>query len=217
MSCKRAEKGAEEEGYTVSGEPLTVSCRQLGQNSSWHTAPAPNPIARSCSGSRRSTPVNHWNGYAALRKVGGKRFSQYLIGVLPEVSAEADRIKSETPPGTGFRGDDPRHAWLSSQREVRIGIDRWAGRLFDTDEERLAWWDANRSKPPEEWLRANLDTLLDQVDRNVLWARWIAQEVLPDLPADPRGGFLLTKRGRASTAALPARGRVLHRVAHQAS
>ena len=199
------EKGTDEQSYTVSGKPVPVSIFNW-VNMLVVYGPRARPYDSVLLRIQKEQDVNHWSGYAAIRKVGGPEIVAFLIGVLPEVSAEADKITSETPPGTGFSSDDPRLAWISSQREVRFGIDRWAGRLFDTDEERLAWWDANRSKPPEEWLRANLDTLLDQVDRNVLWARWIAQEVLPDLPADPRGGFLLPKGGRAAAAAPPREG-----------
>jgi len=131
--------------------------------------------------------MNNWGGYAQLRKIGGLEILSYLFEVLPKISAEADAIRKKDGERAGYTSDDPRLAWLSSQREVRFGIDRWAGRLFDSDAEREAWWKENKTKPPEDWLLANLDILNKQVADNKLWAWGIAHEVLPDMPGYPFG------------------------------
>jgi hypothetical protein len=144
--------------------------------------PRARPFAASLLRIQQDQELNRWSGYALLRRIGGPEIVAYCIEVLPDVSKEAEHVRSITPEGTGFSSDDPEGWWFDSQREVRFGIDRWAGRLFETDAERYTWWEANREKSPETWLRDNLRTVVQQTDDNVLWARWIAYEILPDMP-----------------------------------
>jgi hypothetical protein len=65
--------------------------------------------------------LNNWGGFAVLGEVGGPEITRYLFECLPNV------------------GDD-------SLSTCRIAIDRCTGRRFQRDEERLAWWRANKSR-----------------------------------------------------------------------
>jgi len=133
-------------------------------------------------------PDANWTGMIdKLQKKDGLKILTSLFEALPKVSAQADRIRKTDGENARYTSDDPRLAALGSQREVRLGIDRWAGRVFDSDAEREAWWKENKTKSPEEWLLANLDILNEQVANDKLWAWAIAHDVLPDMPGYPYG------------------------------
>jgi hypothetical protein len=143
--------------YEFAGKPVPVLFGNWVAMIS-NYGPRARPYAATLLRIQKEQGRNNWSGYASLRKVGGPEVMTFLFEVLP-----------------GLRSGD-------AQREVRLGIDRWAGRVFDSDADRLAWWKANKSRPPQEWLAANLDVVAGQADTGVLWAGWIAREVLPDLP-----------------------------------
>ena len=154
-------------GYELEGKPVPVHYGNWTQMIADY-----GPRARSCAATllriQKEQGMNYWFGYAQLRKVGGVEIMSHLFEALPKSSAQK--------------------AWPDSQRKIRFGIDRWAGRVFDSDAERLAWWKANKEKSPEEWLSANLYTLNEQVASGKLWAWSIAIEVLPDMPGRPTWG-----------------------------
>ena len=122
--------------------------------------------------------------YIQLWKVGGPEILSFFFEVLPKVNAEAKRVPASVV-REGFNSEDPRGWWFDAQREARFGIDRWAGRVFDSDAERETWWKATKTKSSEERLFANLDVLNGQVadGKPLAWA--IAREVLPDMPGCP--------------------------------
>lgn len=177
----KMKKGRKQYSYEFAGKPVPVSFANW-VNMVSNYGPRARPYAATLLRIQKEQDRNYWSGYAELRKVGGPEVMSFLFDVLPKISAKAARISSGSDARGGFSSDDPRGWWLDSQREVRYGIDRWAGRVFDSDADRLAWWEANKGKPPQEWLAANLDVVAEQVDKGVLWAEWIAREVLPDLP-----------------------------------
>ncbi len=131
---------------------------------------------------QRQQAVNQWGFYAFLRDVGGPDIMAFFFERLPVVSAEVAKITQDPGTPKGFGSDDTRGWWFDSQREIQYGIHRWAGRLFATDAERLAWWKANQGRTPEQWLSDNLKTIAEQADKNILWAASISRRILPDLP-----------------------------------
>jgi hypothetical protein len=169
--------------YEIDGAPAPVSFLNWVHMVTEY-GPRARPYASTLLRLQKERPLNDWSGYSVLRKIGGPEIVAHFVSVLPKVGAEADKILGSPEAAKGFSSDDPRLWWVSSAREVRFGIDRWAGRIFETDAERLAWWEANKERSPREWLEANLETLAGQLDRNVKWARWTAYEVLPDLPGN---------------------------------
>lgn len=125
---------------------------------------------------------NAWGYYAWLREVSGDAIMDHLIEVLPRISVEVAALKADPKTPKGFANNDPRGWWYDSLREVQLAIDRWAGRQFPTDADRVTWWKANRGGSREQWLTKNLDVLVKQADANEHWAVWVAREVLPDAP-----------------------------------
>ena len=73
------------------------------------------------------------------------------------------------------------HATRTEQWPRTI-IDRWAGRTFASDDERRAWWQANRGRTDEQRLRDSLPTLATQADSRNAFANRIVEVVLPDAP-----------------------------------
>ncbi len=101
--------------------------------------------------------LDNWDGFAQLRQVGGAEIMAYYFQCLPKVQTH-------------------------SLREVQFGIDRWAGRRFESDAERLRWWEANSAKSQEDWLREGLPLVAAQADARNTWSHWIVEQMLPDLP-----------------------------------
>jgi hypothetical protein len=96
----------------------------------------------------------------------------------------------------------PRLAWLLTQVQIRCGIDRWAGRVFEADADRIAWWESNKTMTSEQQLRPNLALLVKQADEDTASARsaaqwWppddfavsLAREILPEAPVEGAGPF----------------------------
>jgi hypothetical protein len=69
--------------------------------------------------------LENWGGFALLGEVGGPEITHYLFACLP--NAQDDSLST-----------------------CRMAIDRCAGRSFQSDEQRLAWWKANQSRFEEE-------------------------------------------------------------------
>jgi hypothetical protein len=163
--------------YEVSGKPTFGWTKMVAAY-----GPRARPYATKMLRIQKEAGMNNCSGYAELRKIGGREILTFLFEALPKVSAEANSALEGSDAHKGFTSSDPRGWWIDSQREVRFGIDRWAGRLFDSDADREAWWNANKTKSPQEWLTANLDVLNAQVARRELWVMGMAHEILPDLP-----------------------------------
>jgi hypothetical protein len=103
----------------------------------------------------------NWGYVEQLAGVGGKQAMQHFVQCL---------TATRTPMSLHFS---------------RVGIDRWAGRCFSDDAQRLAWWQANKDKSEEQWLRDSLPILAAQFDAgtNVLCAG-ILPAVLPECPCE---------------------------------
>lgn len=69
-----------------------------------------------------------------------------------------------------------------SKVSLRQIIDRWAGRHFDSDDDRKAWWRDNREVSDEDRLRASLPLLVAQTDERNPAANSIVMVILPDAP-----------------------------------
>lgn len=152
------------------------------------------PRARAHSGTllrlQREMGETAWGAYEQLRRVGGNEILAHFIERLPAVGAEVAKIDADPARPEGFRSDDPRLAWPLTQWQIRSGIDRWAGRLFETDADRIAWWEANKTKTSEQQLRPNLALLMKQADEDTAsFAVGLAREILPEAPVEGVGPF----------------------------
>jgi hypothetical protein len=118
-----------------------------------------------------------------LRVVGGTELMQYFFDELPRIEAESKKLAADSNEENAYVNGN-RISWMyTAEIHIRAGIDRWAGRAFDSDADRIAWWQENKAKPPEEWLRSNLSLLMKQANESEgALALGIAWRVLPDLP-----------------------------------
>ena len=144
--------------------------------------PRAEPYARTLIRIKKERSLNEWGGYEELGKVGGVEIMDYLIEVLPRIGAAVAELRVHPTTSIGRGSDDPHLWWRESLRCVQGAIDRWAGRTFADDGERITWWKANRDRAREAWLTENLEALVEQADAGVSRAAWLAGEILPDLP-----------------------------------
>ena len=70
-------------------------------------------------------------------------------------------------------------------RHARLGVDRWVGRVFSDDSERLAWWQAHKQESEEKWLRDSLPIVAAQCDVGKELADAILKTIVPDCPIKP--------------------------------
>jgi hypothetical protein len=104
--------------------------------------------------------------FQALDHIGGKELMAYAVGRLPEMA----KMPNEEVAGGQF--------------QARLAITRWAGRTFATDEEIAKWWEANKDKTQEEWLREGFAVAAAQADGGSREAIQILYYILPDLPGE---------------------------------
>ncbi|NOT28848.1 MAG: hypothetical protein HOP15_00195 [Planctomycetes bacterium] len=160
----------------------------------FHLAAGFGPRARPYSGTlirlQREMGETAWGAYEQLRRMGGNEILAHFIERLPRVDAEVAKIDADPARPEAFKSDDPRLAWLQTQWQIRCGIDRWAGRLFDGDADRIAWWESNKTMTSEQQLRPNLALLMKQADEDTAsFAVSLAREVLPEAPVEGAGPF----------------------------
>lgn len=173
--------GGKPSAYQYQGKPLPVTIfNWVGLLTEY--GPRARPWAGVLIRLQREFGLDNWSGLWELSKVGGTEVMAFYFDALPAVSERADAIHNDPATPKGFAGDDPRFAWLQSQDKCRVGIDRWAGQQFESDALRAAWWDANRGKPPEVWLRESLPVAVRLADSPMPYHRWIFHQLLPDAP-----------------------------------
>jgi hypothetical protein len=174
---------------TVKRLGVIVNGLSASYNGTWYwtrvlarLGPRARPYAKSLIRIQRERSLNKWSGYEELGSIGGVEIMDYLIEVLPRIGAEVAKLRADPATPKGFGSDDPRGWWFASWYNVQWAIDRWAGRTFGDDAERIAWWKENKDRPPEAWLTDNLETLVEQADAGFGRAAGVAASVLPDLP-----------------------------------
>jgi hypothetical protein len=121
--------------------------------------------------------------YQALSNIGGEAAIAFLVGKLPELWMELDR--ANVPLDGEFYSIDNSdlRETLLAYRACRFAIERWAGRIFDTDQQIAAWWNNARGRTQREWLLENIKSTCADGDAGNAEAQYIARAVLPDLPA----------------------------------
>ncbi|MHC4251111.1 MAG: hypothetical protein ACYS9X_18475, partial [Planctomycetota bacterium] len=133
----------------------------------------------------------HDGGFGYLGGVGGKEIVAFFFECLPrfgpELAAagvEQALIDRDNLLGVrlGRRHDGIPEELLHARGSCRWGTDRWAGRVFTSDRERLEWWQANRDKTPERWLRDGMFPTAAAADAGNERARAIIRRIIPDLP-----------------------------------
>jgi hypothetical protein len=122
------------------------------------------------------------SGFSDLGRIGGEEVMAYLVQCWPRIDAKLAELGVRRDTKQSFRGDDPRLNYLGRDRECSRGIDRWAGRLFADNKERLAWWQANKDKAAEQWLRDSLPISAARADGGDRSAQYLVRQIVPDLP-----------------------------------
>jgi hypothetical protein len=106
------------------------------------------------------------NAFNVIENIGGEELVAYMVRCLPRLAAMPDGV---APQG---------HA------ACHRAIQRWAGRAMASDEEIAKWWEANKGKTQEQWLREGLPVAAAQADAGSRNAREIIYYMLPDLPRE---------------------------------
>jgi hypothetical protein len=159
---------------------------QLAANS----GPRARPYSSTFIRYQREVGDLEWEGYVPLRAVGGTEILAHLFALLPSIGAEAEKLEADPQRPTRFDPGDPRMKPLMARRAIQDAIDRWAGRLFESDAERVAWWEANKTQTGEQLLRPNLALLMKQADEGATrQVPFLARQVLPELPEQGEGHF----------------------------
>ncbi len=118
--------------------------------------PRTRPFATILIRLQNETGLNNCLGLQQMAKIGGPDVMAFYFESLPAINNEVDSIRNDPAAPKEFSLDDPRGWWLNAQQICRAGIERWAGQSFDSDDAHFGWWEANKNKPPEQWLRDSL-------------------------------------------------------------
>lgn len=124
-----------------------------------------------------------------LGRIRSRAAMKVLMEKLPDARREAEAFATDSPPlkTSAYRLDTIAAQWTRSLFRIRYEIDVIALRKFASDDERFAWWKANRDKSCQEWMRENLERLMRGADAGENFALTYAHLFVPDLPEPPRG------------------------------
>lgn len=149
------------------------------------------PYAKALIRLQEQDGLKGWSLFDDLSNIGGKEVVAYFITWLPRLDNKLKALGIADNPYRYAALDfqkmpsDPRQRLvLLADRWCRYTIDRWAGRTFKSNAERQIWWNANKDKTPEQWLRANLEATATLADSGDALAQNLARAALPDLPRD---------------------------------
>jgi hypothetical protein len=135
---------------------------------------------------QKDNKLTDWWTIEQMSRIGGADIMARCVEILPAISEQADKILNDPAQPKGYDSHDPRLGWIEAQLQCRCCIDRWAGRTFDSDEQRLTWWDANRQKSPQQWLEDSLTIAAQRADAHageeLLHDGWLFWQLLPDAP-----------------------------------
>lgn len=137
----------------------------------------------------REFGLDHDYGLGALSQIGGPQAAAYLVECAPKIEANLAALGLDHHPMRDAPLDfnklpQDKHGQelIFADRACRFGFDRLAGRPFDSNRDRVTWWESNKGKTPEQWLRANVAVAAAEADAGSPRAQALIREALPDLP-----------------------------------
>ena len=101
---------------------------------------------------------------------------------MPALSAACLRSHLDPHADWSRVGDPAAGRTLDAYQTCRWGIERWAGRCFDTDAAIAAWWAAEHGRSQERWLADGLEPTAARADHGDPEAQYLIRLLLPDLP-----------------------------------
>ncbi|GEM_PF-6619726 len=123
-----------------------------------------------------------WDGFRNLCRVGGERAMSYMVSVLPGLKSGVEHLGVTVDVDDMHVSDVEAGHKLRAYQACRWGIERWAGRVFGSDEEIAAWWEKAKDKGQQQWLEEDLERTSAEADRGSAKAQYIIRAVVPDLP-----------------------------------
>lgn len=176
--------------YSWGGRPLPVSVVNWAQLLATYGSHA-RPFAPALMRLQEQEGIDGLHFFNALSNIGGPEVVAYFVTWLPRLENQLQKLGiagnryryaalklKELPPG------QPQQTALFADRTCRYTIDRWAGRVFTGNTERLAWWQTARDQKPQDWLRAHMRDTAAKADAGDEIAQSIVRAALPDLPQD---------------------------------
>jgi hypothetical protein len=144
--------------------------------------PLARPHAKTLIRLQEDFGLENSSGFYFLGQVGGEEIMAYLVQCLPKIDAKLTELAVKRDTKQAFRSDDPRLNYLSSDRDCGRAIDRWAGQVFADHAMRLKWWQANKDKSAEQWLRDSLPITAARADKGEFQAQYFLRQLVPDFP-----------------------------------
>jgi hypothetical protein len=133
---------------------------------------------------QRARAQRTWDTFESLASVGGEDAMRFMIESLPAFRKSLDlmHVSPEIDAPEDLPAD--KQNGLLTYRACRWGIERWAGRLFESDAAIAEWWDASATKTQRQWLEESLEQTSALADTGDPKAQFLIRALLPDLP-DP--------------------------------
>jgi hypothetical protein len=73
---------------------------------------------------------------------------------------------------------------LTHRRTLFWAVQRWTGHAFRDWDDARRWWEANRGRSEEQWMRDGLAFTAKRADDGDVVAQALLRVLVPDLPAD---------------------------------
>jgi hypothetical protein len=171
-------------GRTVDGKTIPVSILSWAQLIPRYGPRARPYVGRLVDLQQRLSYEWKWTQITGLAEIGGRQVIEKFIEWQPLIEQE---IADQNLNGR-CRDDETvsnSQRWLLTYRRTLLwGVQRWTGHAFRDWNEIREWWDANKDKTEEEWMRQGLPLTAERADAGQADAQALLRTLVPQLPAD---------------------------------
>ncbi len=179
LSGTQIDARADPPTYTEQGQPAGYDAARA-YAAVCDYGPAARPVAATLL--RLLPPDDYFGGLDELTQVGGSEVVRALADRLPALAAAVARHHADARADLSTLSDSSARWAVQTYQACRYGIERWAGRRFDSDAAVAAWWAADHARSQEQWLSDGLEPTAARADGGDAEAVYLARQLLPDLP-----------------------------------
>lgn len=132
-------------------------------------------------GLARDVPTLPASYHGILYHIGGKEAMTQRWASYRKLVAEVRRLGIDLNHKSAVNLPQPAASTLFNVRAARVAIERWAGRVFDTEPELLKWIEVDKDRSQQEWLESGLPILAAQADAGHARAQYLMRVILGDV------------------------------------
>ncbi len=127
-----------------------------------------------------------WRSVTHLADIGGPKVIESFIEWQPVIERQiADQKLDELMKRRDVHLTNEQSWLLTYRRTVLWGVQRWTGHAFRDWDEVRPWWNENKDKSEDRWMREGLFFTAERADAGQADAQALLRTLIPELPKDP--------------------------------